>query len=93
MPDFFSNLNNLLKRELVPSIKTIIEKSSNTVAETIVENLKNNNFFANEYADFNQKTNQSIFTNLETDDYEMLNAKLENIKNNMDALINIYLKN
>tara|TARA_B100000073_G_scaffold346577_1_gene358305 strand:+ start:4627 stop:4908 length:282 start_codon:yes stop_codon:yes gene_type:complete len=93
MPDFFSNLNNLLKRELVPSIKTIIEKSSNTVAETIVENLKNNNFFANEYADFNQKTNQSIFTNLETDDYEILNAKLENIKNNMDALINIYLKN
>ena len=91
MPDFFSNFNNLLKREVIPSAKTIIEQSSNKVAETIVENLKNNNFFANEFADFNQEVDPSIPNNIKTEDYEILYSKLEDIKNNIVELEKKYI--
>ena len=83
MSDLFTNLNDFLNKELLPSAKKIADFSSKNLAESITEVLKKNNFFSNDSENIERNNVQSNLDKEEISDYENLNKKLDEIKENI----------
>ena len=99
MADFFNNLNQLLTKDFVSDLKKILENPNN-LSENIISYLKKNKIDLNNIIDMkeNEKTidcdpikDKNIDIKTDSNDYENLFLRLNNIENTMNE-IKEYLK-
>ena len=94
MADFFENLNQFITKEFVSDLKKILENPNN-LSENIISYLKKNKIDLNNIIDMkeNEKTidcdpikDENIDIQNDSNDYENLFLRLNNIENTMNEI-------
>ena len=94
MADFLDSLNQFLTKDFVSDLKKILENPNN-FSENIISYLKKNNIDLNNFIDIkeNEKTiacdpikDENIDTQNDSNDYENLFVRLNNIENTMNEI-------
>ena len=94
MADFFNNLNQFLTKDFVSDFKKILENPNN-LSENIISYLKKNKIDLNNIIDMkeNEKTidcdpikDENIDIQNDSNDYENLFLRLNNIENTMNEI-------
>ena len=94
MADFFENLNQFFKKDFVSDLKKILENPNN-LSENIISYLKKNKIDLNNIIDMkeNEKTidcdpikDENIDIQNDSNDYENLFLRLNNIENTMNEI-------
>ena len=94
MSDFFENLNQFLTKDFVSDLKKFLENPNN-LSENIISYLKKNKIDLNNIIDMkeNEKTidcdpikDESIDIENDSNDYENLFLRLNNIENTMNEI-------
>ena len=94
MADFFENLNQFLTKDFVSDLKKILENPNN-LSENIISYLKKNKIDLNNIIDMkeNEKTidcdpikDENIDIQNDSNDYENLFLRLNNIENTMNEI-------
>ena len=94
MADFFENLNQFLTKDFVSDLKRIVENPNN-LSENIISYLKKNKIDLNNIIDMkeNEKTidcdpikDENIDIQNDSNDYENLFLRLNNIENTMNEI-------
>ena len=94
MADFFENLNQLLTKDFVSNLKKILENPNN-LSENIISYLKKNKIDLNNIIDMkeDEKTidcdpikDENIDIQNDSNDYENLFLRLNNIENTMNEI-------
>ena len=94
MADFFDSLNRLLTKDFVSDFKKILENPNN-LSDNIISYLKKNKIDLNNIIDMkeNEKTidcdpikDENIDTQNDSNDYENLFLRLNNIENTMNKI-------
>ena len=94
MADFFENLNQFLTKDFVSDLKKILENPNN-LSENIISYLKKNKIDLNNIIDIkeNEKTidcdpikDENIDIQNDSNDYENLFLRLNNIENTMNEI-------
>ena len=94
MADFFDSLNRLLTKDFVSDFKKILENPNN-LSDNIISYLKKNKIDLNNIIDMkeNEKTidcdpikDENIDIQNDSNDYENLFLRLNNIENTMDEI-------